>query len=141
MLGSQYSRTKINREIRAQTGKAGAALSRLMSERHLAGVVAPEDISGDGAPQKPRGGEIDEPELEAVTKRSPNSKKKARQPQRAGTVRALPKLSSPMLRLVPTLFPPQEPSAQEKSASSPIPSEKKTYGDCADDIAILNAEK
>ena len=142
MLGSQYSRTKINREIRAQTGKDGvAALCRLQSERHSAGVAAPDDIGGDGAPQKARADEIGEPEAEAVAKRSPSSKKKARTPQRAGTVRALPGLSNPMLRLVPTPFPPEEPSALEESAESHVDTERKTQGDCADDIAILNAEK
>ena len=50
-----------------------------------------------------------------------------------------------MLRLVPTPFPAQEPSDLEKSAESQeeedVHTEKKTQGDCADDIAVLNAEK
>ena len=93
--------------------------------------------------------------MAAAAQLSPQSKKrkgkKLRPPQRAGTVRALPSfqqpsLSNPMLRLVPTPFPAQDCSKPIESAGSEgdeedIATEKKTQGDCADDIAVLNAEK
>lgn len=47
VLGSQYSKTKINREIRAQAAEGGVTtLCRLKSQRHSTGVVEAVDIVG-----------------------------------------------------------------------------------------------
>ena len=72
VLGSQYSRTKINREIRAQADEDGVtALCRLKSQRHSTGVAAPEDIGEQEVMERAKAEEVGEPEVATAAQLSP----------------------------------------------------------------------